>query len=69
MFGSCFLKLILTIVFENNILGPICLQFLKTIFLELKILSYWSTPHTNLVVQNSNVVEIICLDIVLALSV
>ena len=32
MFGSCFLKLTLTRFFENNILGPICLQFLKTIF-------------------------------------
>ena len=36
MFGSCFSKLILTIVFENNILGPICLQFLKTIFCSKK---------------------------------
>ena len=36
MFGSCFSKLLLTIVFENNILGPICLQFLKTIFCSKK---------------------------------
>ena len=36
MFGSCFLKLLLTIVFENNILEPICLQFLKTIFCSKK---------------------------------
>ena len=36
MFGSCFLKLILTLVFENNILGPICLQLLKTIFFSKK---------------------------------
>ena len=36
MFGSCFLKLILTVVFENNILGPICLHFLKTIFFSKK---------------------------------